>query len=167
MALSLESANLVRQKVYAVFNGVSNESVNTSIWWNATRELFNTLNNKGITQLQFVEFDDASATTADGQDHGIDAGHKIYMVYCKKRGTATDTYLQVYDDADNDSEVIADLRISLAVLLANQEVAAFYPTGLDMVDGLVTSFATAASADSATQSTAGDGGDGFYVIGAA
>ena len=166
MALSLEAASQVRQKVYSTFGGVTNETSNSSLWWNAARELFNTLNTRGVTRLQFVPFDDATATTGDGQDHGIDAAHQIYMVYCKKRGTSTGAYLQVFDDADNDSEVVADLRISLGLLEANQEVGVVYPGGLTMADGLVTTFATAASADSSTQSTAGDGGDGFYVIGA-
>lgn len=166
MALSLESSSLVRQKVYAALNGVTNESSNSRLWWNAARELFNKLQQTGVSQLQFVPFNDTDATTGDGQDHGIDATHQIYMVYCKKRGTATDSYLQVFDDADNDSEVVADLRLSAALLVANQEFCAIYPEGLDMADGLVTTFATAASADSSTQSSAGDGGDGFYVIGA-
>jgi len=166
MALSLESANLVRQKVYAALGGVTNETENHRVWWNAARELFNGLTRKGISTLEFVPFNDTDATSGDGQDHGIDAAHKVYMVYVEKLGTATDSYLKVIDDADNDSEVQADVRIVLGLLVANQEAGAFYPEGLDMADGLVTTFATAAGQDSATQSTAGDGGNGFYVIGA-
>lgn len=166
MALSLEDAAQVRQKVYSTLGGVTNETANAQLYWKATRELFNILQRRGITKLQFVEFGDADATAGDGQDHGIDAAHQIYMVYCKKQGTSTASYLKVIDDADNDSEVPGDIRVTLGLLEANQEVVALYPGGLTMADGLVTTFATGASQDSATQSTAGDGGDGFYVIGA-
>jgi len=166
MALSLESSSLVRQKVYSALGGVSAETENHRVWWNAARELFNGLTRKGIDTLQFIEIDASTATTGDGQDFGIDAAHQVYMVYVKKLATATDTYLQIYDDADNDSEVVADLRIVLALLESADEAGALYPEGLAMADGIVATFATAASADSATQSAAADAGNGFIVIGA-
>lgn len=166
MALSLESASLVRQKVYNALGGVSAETENHRVWWNAAREVFNGLARKGIDTLQFVEIDATTATTDDGQDFGIDAAHQVYFVYVKKAATATDSYLQVIDDADNDSEVPGDVRIVLGLLESGDEAGAIYPEGLTMADGLVATFATTPSADSATQSAAADAGNGFIVIGA-
>jgi len=164
MPLDLEAASLVRQKVYSTLNAVDNETENGRIWWNAARELFNKLAQAGTDRLQFVPFSAADAVTSPaGIDHGIDAAHQIYMVYAKKRNTATDAYLKVVDDADADSGSTADEKIILALLDGNDEVGVIYPTGLAMANGLVTNSTTTVNGE--TENAAADAPDGFYVIG--
>jgi len=160
MALSTESPSLVRQKVYNTLNGASNSTQNGRLWWAAARELFNILQTRGAGNLQFVPFDAADTHN----DLGIDAAHKIYMVYGKKRNTATDTFVRVTDDDEADSITLTQGVIELAYLVGDAEAAVFYPEGVDMANGLVVNQLTAF--DGETEGAAADLVDGFIVIGA-
>ena len=172
MALSVESANLVRQRAVNAVENASpyvQEALKAFFRWWATH--------KGNNDLQFLAIDPTTAITGDGQDFGVDAAHQVYFVYVRKTGTdgvgnATDSYLQVIDDADNDSELRADVRITAGLLEAGDTFVAAYPDGLPMAEGIVVTFSTtpagaqAGDSDVYTQSAAADAGPGFIIIGA-
>lgn len=159
MALALQSANLVRQKtrMYTLNPFVFYSLKAFFLWW-AT--------NKGNADLQILDIDATTATTGDGQDHGIDEACQLYFVYVKKLATATDAYYKLYDDADNDSEEAGDIRVDVALLEASDIFVGTYPDGLPLAAGVASSFTTAGG-DGATQSGAADAGNGFLIIGAA
>lgn len=169
MALALENANLVRQKVYNALQnqtGTSAGSGDPSAWYAFKSFFLNQAANKGNPDLQFVPFNATDGTTGDGQDHGIDAACQLLAVYVKKTATATDAWFRVIDDADNDSEVVGDVKLEIALLEANDVFFGFYPNGLPFADGVVTT-STTTPGDTATQSSAGDAANGFLILGAA
>ncbi len=167
MALSLESANKVRQKA---MNSVENADPYVE---EALKAFFrHWATHKGNNDLQILYVDPTTATTGDGQDFGIDAAHQVYFVYVTKTGVngvgnATDSYFQLVDDADNDSELATDGRIELALLEAGDDAVLCYPNGLPFADGIVANFNTLPGAgDSEAQSAEADAGPGFVIIGA-
>ena len=93
MALSTESANLVRQKTRMY-------TLNPAVFYSLKAFFLYHATHNGNADLQFVPFDATSATAADGQDHGIDAAHQVYFVYCKKAATGVDTWFRAIDDAE-------------------------------------------------------------------
>jgi hypothetical protein len=169
MALSTENALLVRQKVYNALQnqtGTTAGSGDPSAWYAFKSWFLSMAANKGNPNLQFVSFNATDAVAGDGQDHGIDAACKLYAVYVKKTSTTTDTWFRVIDDADNDSEVVGDVRLEIALIGANDVFFGFYPNGLDITDGVVSTFTTTPG-DTATQSDAADAGNGFLILGSA
>lgn len=169
MATTLESARAVRAKatnaVRRIANGTSQGDGDPSL--RAALEAFflNWAMNKGNLDLQFIPFDATSAVAVDGQDFGVDAAHRVYFVYVKKTNTGTDTWFRLIDEADNDSEVIGDVRLEQALTLAKDQAIAWYPNGMAMTNGLVATFTTTPG-DTATQSSSADAGNGFVIIGA-
>lgn len=162
MALSLESSSLVRQKVYAALGGVTNETANHKLWWNATRELFNTLTSKGITKLQFVPFSETDADDDDGTGL-IDAASTIYMLYVKKTGTdTTENTVKLFESATVDTGATAQ-TLSIILNAASQEAALIYPAGFAQATGITVTQHT--TIEGSTDGS--NGGDGFIVIGAA
>jgi len=156
MSLSLESAGRVRQKTRAL-------TLDPSVFL-ALKGFFQYwATNKNNADLQFVPFSDAQATTTAGTPI-VDAPATVYVAYVKKGSTATDSYLKLFDDITDDSTT-TDHRVSLGLLEANEETIAIYPKGLTMATGVVVTATTAG--EGSTQSTAGDAGNGFLIIGAA
>lgn len=164
MALALESTNLVRQKVYAALGGTNNSSAKHKLWWAAAREFFNQWVAQGNANLEFVPFSDGDVTTAGGFDTGVDAACQVYFVYVNKRATATASVLKLYDNITGDS-ITTEQTISLLLDEASQETAQIYPTGFSHATGLVIVAHT--TVEGTTDTTAGDSGDGFVIIGAA
>ena len=157
MALSLESAGLVRQKTRAI-------TLNPFVFY-ALKAFFLYHAQKGNADLQFLPIDATSSTTGDGQDHGIDAACQLYFAYVKKENEGTDAWFRIIDDADNDSEVVGDVRVEAALLEGNDVFVGVYPDGLPFADGVVTNFTTTPG-DTATEVTAAQAGNGFLIIGA-
>jgi hypothetical protein len=157
MALSLENANLVRQKVkIALANAhpVIQEQFKDLLFYLATQ--------RGNIDLQFVPFTEVQADAAGGTAV-VDAACKLYGVFVKKENSATDNFFWAYDDATNDGTA-ADARVSLPLLVANAESVYVEPRGLDMAAGVVvTQYAT----DALGAVDGSNGGDGFLIIGAA
>jgi hypothetical protein len=160
MALSLEDGNKVWQKV----NKALADAEPAAVF--AFRGLKQWLaEQKGNPQLQFVTIDGTVIDTAtNGQDHGIDAAHRIYGLYLKKANTATDTYFAVYDDATNVSGGATDARMSIGLLEAKETFIGVYPDGLVMADGLISKGWT--DFDGTTDANEADTPNGFYVLGA-
>ena len=162
MALSLESASLVRQKVYNALQGTNNPSAKQRLWWVAAREFFNQWVTQGNADLEFIPFSEADADD-DAGTALADTACQVYLFYVNKVGTATTANTtKLYDDLTDDTTT-TDQRLSLITSAAGQEAMLIYPTGFDMATGVVVTQHTTieGSADGS------DGGDGFIVIGAA
>lgn len=160
MALSLQSANLVRQKVYNALNGTNN-SVKQRLFWTAAREFFLQHIASGNANLQFIPYSEADADTAGGTVLA-DAACKIYLFYVKKANASTANTVKLFDDATDDTTA-GDQTLSIPLDAANQEVLQVYPTGFAHGTGVVVTQHT--TIEGATDGS--DGGDGFIVIGGA
>lgn len=164
MALSLESPNLVRQKVYSALISQAvggSSSAKQRLWWVAAREFFNQWVNQGNADLQFVPFSEADADDADGTGL-LDAASKIYIMYVKKLNAATENTIKAFESATVDTGATTQ-TLSIILNAANQEAMLIYPTGFAQATGLTVTQHTTIEG-----STDGDdGADGFFVVGAA
>lgn len=154
MALSLESAGKVRQK--------TREHVRNPAVLYALKAFFLYHSQKGNADLELVYLDDADLTGTNGVV-SADAACTLYFVFLRKRGTATDAYLKFYNDATDDTTA-GNERITIALLEASEDNIVMFPQGLDMSTGIVATSHT--TSNGTTDSTAGDAGDGFLIIGA-
>ena len=163
MALSTQSANFVWQKVDIALSSIS---IGTPI-----RQQFNDLKAylaqaKGNPDLEFVAFTDAGITGTDGVVLA-DAAAKLYAVFVQKdgtsgTGTATDSFVKIFDNATVDTTA-TDGRVVLPLLVAARTGIYFDRNGLDMANGIVATAHT--SYAGSTDSTAGDAGPGFIILG--
>lgn len=157
MATSLENANTVRQKAkIALANAhpVIQDALNDLLRFLATQ--------KGNIDLQFIPFTEVQADVAGGTAI-LDGAHKLYFAFIKKESdSGTDNFFWIYDDATNDGTA-GDARVSLPLLVANDESFYCNPRGLDMATGIVvTQYVT----DALGASDGSNGGNGFVIIGA-
>lgn len=156
MALSLESAGRVRQKTRRY-------TLDPSVFLAITGFFSYHSSNKNNADLQLITVADADITGTDGVI-SADAPCTVYVVYIKKGSTATDSYFKLYDDVTDDSTT-TDIRLTIAMLEAGEEHIAIFPKGLTMATGIVSTAHT--NATGSTDSTAGDAGNGFLIVGAA
>lgn len=154
MALALEAATKVRQK--------TREFTRDPMVFHTLKAFFLRHAQKGNADLELVYLDDADVTGTDGVV-AADAAAVVYVVFLRKRGTATDAYFKLFDDATNDGTA-GDGRFVLPLLEASEDNIMVFADGLDMADGIVATSHTTYSGT--TDSTAGDAGDGFLIIGA-
>lgn len=161
MALSLQSASLVRQKVYNALGGTNNPSTRQRLWWTTAREFFTQHVNAGNADLQFIPFAEADADAAGGTMLA-DAACQVYLFYVKKLASATENTAKLFDDATDDTAA-GDQTLSIILGATGQESMQVYPTGFDMAAGVVVTQHT--TPEGTTDGS--DGGDGFVVIGAA
>ncbi len=111
--------------------------------------------------LDFIAF--TNPTTDSGL---TDAACKVYFVYAKKQATATDAFFKLFDYTDDTSNTYA--RICMPLLVANDESVYYNPAGLDFATEVTMACFTAfAGTHGSTESTSGDGPNGFIIIGAA
>lgn len=162
MALSLQNANLVRQKVYNALAGTNDPPGKQRLWWAAAREFFNQHVSAGNADLQFVAFSEADADDADGTGI-VDAACEVFLFYVKKAGSVTTANtVKLYDNATVDTTT-TDQRLSIILDDDSQEAMQIYPTGFSMATGVTVTQHT--TIEGATDGS--DGGSGFIVIGAA
>ena len=154
MAITLEAANLVRQK--------ARRYTRNPLVSYALKSFFSYHSDRGNNDLQIVYVDDADMTGADGVVVA-DAAAVVYVAFVKKRATATDSYFKLFDNATVDTTT-TDQRLSMALLEASEDQIAVFPAGLTMATGIVATSHT--NAQGTTDSTAGDSGDGFIILGA-
>lgn len=160
MALSLQDGNLVWLKVK---QALTNANPGIQGQFKALREYI--VSQKRNPQLQFVAFSDALLTTATGYSP-IGEGVTLYGVYFAKTGTSgtgngTDSWLTIANDTSNVTD--ATKFVALMTSVDGQEVAAIYPDGLIFGTDITLSGET--SAQDGTESTAGDSGNGFIIVG--
>mgnify|MGYP001569562629 CR=1 FL=1 len=162
MALSLQDGNLVWDKVRKALIG-ANPAIQGQ--FKALKEYI--VQQGRNPQLQFVTFSDAEVTTATGFTFQASAGAStLYGVYFIKNGTsgtgtATDSWLTIGNASTN--TVDATKFVALMTSVAGQQVAAIYPAGL--IFGTDNTVSGETSAQDGTESTAGDSGSGFMIIG--
>ena len=162
MAVSLEDANLVRQKTKIALANA--HPVIQDAFGSLERHL---ATHAGNPTLQFIPFSDALLTTSTGYTP-VAAACKLYGVYLIKSGTsgtgtATDSWLTVANDTTNTTDALK--FVALMTSANGDEVFAVYPDGLAF--GTDITFTGETSAQDGTESTAGDSGNGFAIIGAA
>jgi hypothetical protein len=160
MAKALEDGGKVWQKVKQALIG-ANPAIQGQ--FKALREY--TATQKRNPQLQFIAFSDAELTTATGFSP-IGESCTVYGVYFAKTGTAgtgtaTDSWLTIGNAATN--TVDTTKFVALMTSVAGQQVCAVYPDGLIFGTDLTLTGET--SAQDGTESTAGDSGNGFIIIG--
>ena len=168
MAVSLESSNKVWQKVKGALNGAG-VSRSSAIASEAFLQLKIYLaSQKKNPDLQFIPFSAADIDTgADGLVALSGAG-KLYAVYAKRVADVdtTDSFLEVLDDATDNSapttDIVATLRFSGA---SSEEAFVVFPEGHILGTGLVVSSTT--TAGGTTESAATESADGFLIVGAA
>jgi hypothetical protein len=116
-------------------------------------------NLRGIN-LQLLDIADLTGFT-----NPLDGVIRVYAVYVKKQATGTDSFFKIFDNATNDATA-ADARVDIALLDANQENILIFPDGLALASGVVLGAYTAfIGANATTASTAGDGPNGFMLVG--
>jgi hypothetical protein len=185
MALTLESQNLSWQRIRLYLDALQSSPAAQGA--NGTMKAFKSwmtqykLSAPSNASTQVLFFDDANLTTSGGFAPGgnqntvpIAAACHVYAIYFKKvgtltnspnsafAGTATAAYIKLTDDAANDATA-SELRFIAGSFAANDEFIYFYPQGIAMANGVVVNADT--TAVGTTDSTAGDTGSGFVLIG--
>lgn len=155
MAISLESANKVRQKTRAL------ENLDSSAY-RALQAFFQYwATHKGNADLQYLPFSEAECDAAGGTVKA-DAACTVHFVYVKKEDSATDNYFKLFDDATDDSTT-TDQRLVLPLFIAKESVVWQSNSGLPMAAGVVVTQHT--TSEGVTDGS--DGGSGFVIIAAA
>jgi hypothetical protein len=166
-ALSLQSANLVRQKAYnAVYGsgtGTTTDSVSPYHFYAVKAFFLHMACNKGNPDLQFFPYTAEQITTNGGLDADVGAC-TLYVWFMKARRTSgTTSSFQAIHDADDNSATTT--TITTQRIKATGEQAFFvWPNGQPIATDIVLSAATAVGG--ATESSAADATDGFLIIGA-
>ena len=163
MALTLEAAPQVWQRVdYFLRNSDANPAIVGQ--FKALKDYI--VQQKGNPTLQFIPFEDADVVAATGFSPIGAVTSTVYGVFFIKNGTgvgtATDSWLILGNASTN--TVDATKFVALMTSVADQQVAAYYPNGLIFGTDLTISGET--SAQDGTESTAGDSGTGFVIVGA-
>lgn len=164
MAISLQSANLVRQKAYnAVYGtGTSSRAVSPYHFY-AVKSLFLHLAaNKGNPDLQFIPFTASQIIANGGYSPDVDACN-VYAFFGRARRTSgtTSSFIALHDATDN-SATTTTTETAL-INAAGQSFMFIYPDGRPHATELTVSAATAVGG--ATESSATDAVDGFVIIG--
>ena len=154
MALSLESANKVRQKtrMYTLNPAAFYALKGFFLYW-AT--------NKSNNDLRIAPFSEADADDADGTGV-IDAACKVHVVYVKKLASATDNYFKLFDSATVDTTT-TEQRLVLPLFIASETQLWISNEGLPMAAGVTVTQHT--TSEGTTDGS--DGGDGFVIASAA
>ncbi len=116
MAISLESAGKVRLKTYGA-------GLDPLVYAQLKAFFQHWATHKGNADLQFLPFTGTSIDDAGGQVLA-DAACTVYAVYARKgtldqrtAGTATDSYLAIFDDATDDTGAGTDGRLVLPLMV--------------------------------------------------
>lgn len=157
MALSLESTNNVWAKVNTSLDSLGANS--------AIRDQFRALKAylsqiKGNPNLQFVPISNLTAETVIA-----DAACTLYAAFVKKQNTSTAAFFKINDSATTAGAANGAGQVTCVELnAANQQGALLYPAGAPQGTGIAVVSQTNAAGD--TDSTSGDGPNGFIVLGA-
>lgn len=154
MAISLQSAGLVRQKtrMYTLDPVVFYALKGFFLYWST---------NKGNADLRFAPFSEADADDADGTGL-VDAACTLHVMYVKKLDSATDNYVKIFDSATVDTTT-TEQRLVLPLFQAKESQIWISNKGLPLAAGAtVTQHTTSEGV-----SDGSDGGDGFIIVSAA
>jgi len=163
MAITLVNANLAWQEVkIALARQVGAEGIpqiQRNQWDALKAHLSQT---KGNPNILFVPYTAELIVAASGLI-ASDVPCVLFGIFSLKRNSATASYIQVIDDAADDTGVATDLRVVLPQMLAVDSANAFFPQGLPMAAGVVLKATT--TAVGSTDPTAANSADGFVIIG--
>ena len=157
----LEGANLVWQRVNEFTENDNCSPVQRAAFlrtlklWLATQ--------KGNPKLGFLTFTNVTgdAQVVPSVDTG---GATIFAVFAKKQNTATDAYFKFNDSATLAGGANgANVKVTLPLLVGNDEIAVIFQPGLIFATGIVVASETTAAGG--TDTTTGDGPNGFFIIG--
>lgn len=154
MALSLENALAIKQQASSVASLPAGAQAALKAFF-----MYHAGHGKN-KDLDFVAFTDVTTDT------GItDAACKVYVVYAKKQATATDAFFKLFDYTDDTSNTYA--RITLPLLAASEYALYISPDGFSFATEVtVASMTTYAGTHGSTETTSGDGPNGFVIFGA-
>lgn len=153
MALSLENANLVWQKAKIALESLGAKRVHVE----ALRQLKEYLSSvRSNPDLQFVAFANLTGDTVVA-----DAACQLYAIFAKKQATATDAFLKAVDHATTAAGTTFFLCVELAE--ASEQVLLIFPGGIPQASGIT--LVSSTTDTGGTDSTSGDGPDGFCIIG--
>lgn len=162
MAISLESAGKVKQKTRM-------NDLDPLAYYTLKGFFLDWASRKSNADLQFIPFASTSIDDAGGQVLA-DAACTLYVVYARKgtldhrtAGTATDSYLVLFDDATDDTGAGTDGRLVLPLMVASESAIYASCNGIVMGTGVVAKAYT--DFDGTTDSSAGDAPNGFVIIG--
>lgn len=163
MALSLEAGQNVWRKVDQYFANTNTSSKGaTPVAQGAFRALKDYIvGAKGNPNLQFVPFSESQADDADGTGL-LDAASTVYGFYVKKLGSGTDNTVKAFESATVDTTA-TEQSLSIPLDVADQEAFLIYPNGWAQATGLTVTQHT--TIEGSTDGS--DGGDGFFLVGAA
>lgn len=152
MALSLQAANLVRQKTYAETRKPKIQA--------ALKALFSYLaQHAGSPDLQLIPFENLTSGTGVAI---ADAACKVRAIYAKKpSGSTTASYFKGSDSPTTASATAPEVLTVLPT--SNEEIIVFHD-GLAMANGFAIRADTAAAGS--TGSGAADQPDGFVIVSA-
>lgn len=153
MAVSLQSAGLVRQKTRAI-------TLDPAAFYTLKAFFLYWSSQKQNADLQLIPFTEALADADDGSVL-LSGASTLYFVYAKKNSSATDAYLKFYDDATNDGTA-GDQILAFPLFLANETVVYWAPQGHAFATGIVVTQHTT----SIGVTDASEGGSGFVIVGA-
>lgn len=153
MALSLENPNLVWQKAQIALQSLGAKQVHVEALRQLKQMLATVSNNPN---LQFVAFSDLTGDTVIA-----DAACQVYAIFAKKRATATDAFMKAVDHATTAAGSTFFLCLELAE--ASEQVLLIFPGGIPQSAGMTMVSSTTDAGT--TDSTSGDGPDGFVILG--
>lgn len=153
MALSLTSANSVRQKA---LREIRRPGVDVIL-----RELFSFLaQHRNSPDLQFVPF----AALSDSETVIADAPCKAYALFTSVLSTSdAATFVKMTDHATTSSDAASEFRFKIGGVGAEEEVFV-WPRGKAFANGITMQGNT--TANGGTASDAADGASGFAIVGA-
>jgi hypothetical protein len=158
-AKSLEGANLVWQRVQEFMLTKDGSPVQRAAFLRSLKAWL--AGQKGNVKLQYLTFTDVTTDQATALTTG---GATLYALFVKKQNTATDAFFKWNDHGTTSGGASgATFQGCLPLLVGNDEVAVIFQPGLILATGLTVSSETTAAGG--TDSTAGDGPNGFAIVG--
>lgn len=172
MALSLQSAGLVRQKAYnAVYGsgtGTATDSVSPYHFYAIKALFLHVAANLGNPDLQFVPYAAEDAVTSTDGVTLADTACTLYAWFEKARRTTgtTAAFEWLYNGAagGGDSDPVGDEIAVQRFNATGQQFLLVHPNGFPIPTAL--SVVSTTAIDGTTESTAANAGDGFVIIGA-
>ena len=152
MALSLENALAVKQQASSWAGVGPGPQMQLKAFW-----MYHAQHGKN-KDLDFIGLADLTGDTVVA-----DAACQLYVVYLKKQATATDAFAKFVDHATTAAGSTFFLCAELAE--ASEEVMLVFPNGIPQASGIT---AVSSTTDTGTtDTTSGDGPNGYCIIGAA
>jgi len=166
MALTVQNANLVRQKAYnAIYGfGTSSRKVSPGHFYALKALFLHLAANKGNPDLQFAAYSAEQAITNLGTSL-IGGACTLYAWYGLARRTSgtTASFQAIHDAADNSATTTT--VDTAKINAAGQSFMVLHPDGVALATDAVISAAQAVGG-SAETAAAADATDGFIIVGA-